>query len=546
MGASRYLDVVQSLVDEPLGAELLTVGPHVAVAAMRDSTVTMVVDGTTDDAARAEATLEDFLTQARGADVKLVVVGGDERWRAVLSRLQPRMMMGRVVQVFALGDDGEPWVGARTRVDSPVGAVLAEVGARATPREVDTAALGARVKRFTPAERAHADDVHAFVQSTREGTPVATFVLIGLVAVMFGLEWLWGGTEFIPTLLRMGASDERVFEGEPWRLLSAAWLHAGPLHVLVNAYVLYSLGGFLERLLGARRLLVLYTAAALGGGLASAALSSAALSVGASGAIWGLLGASVALAWRPSGLIPDAVLPAVRRNAMVNVVLNLAVSFLPTVDIMAHVGGGLVGAGLVFAGVVTRGVTTRPRAHARAWLVAAIGAGALLGAAPVVAIVHGQPWQLVATGRVTHDLGGGATIEAPAAFGPAHVAREEDGRIVAVIGDPLRDRGAMSVVIAEYDAPLVVPGELDAVFAEVRAVAIDLVPGATPFGEPEDFEGPRSRGFMQRFRFDNGLEVIVAVEVHPTATTRIEALSWSSRPQDQAELHDVVRTLSIP
>lgn len=546
MRSNRYLDVVRSLVDEPLEAELLAVGPHVAVAAMRDSTLAMVVDAGSGDAAQIEAALQHFVGQASDADLKLVVVGGDARWHAVLARLQPKVMMRRVVQVFALGDDGVPWVGARTRADSPLGVVLAEVGKRAAPRDVDPAELGARVKRFSAEERAHAEDVHAFVSSTREGTPVVTFVLIGLIGAMFGLEWLWGGTEFVPTLIRMGASDERVFAGEPWRLLSAAWLHAGPLHVLVNAYVLYSLGGFLERLLGARRLLVLYTAAALGGGLASAALSSATLSVGASGAIWGLLGASVALAWRPSGLIADAVLPAVRRNAMVNVVLNLAVSFLPTVDIMAHVGGGLVGAGLVFAGVVTRGVSTRPRAHARGWLVAAIGAGTLLGAAPVVAILHGQPWQLVATGRVTHDLGGGATIEAPAAFGPAHVEREEDGRIVAVIGDPLRDRGAMSVVIAEYDAPLVVPGELDAVFVEVRALAIDLLQGATPFGEPEDFEGPRSRGFMQRFRFDNGLEVIVAVEVHPSATTRTEALWWSSRPQDQAELREVVRSLSIP
>jgi membrane associated rhomboid family serine protease len=512
---------------------------------MRDSTVTFVVDGAGDDAAHIEAALEDFLTQARDADLKLVVVGGDERWRAVLSRLQPRMMMGRVVQVFALGDDGEPWVGARTRVDSPVGAVLAEVGARTTPREVDTAALGARVKRLTHAERAHAADVHAFVQSTREGTPVATFVLIGLVAVMFGLEWLWGGTEFIPTLLRMGALDDTVFDGEPWRLLSAAWLHAGPLHVLVNAYVLYSLGGFLERLIGAPRLVVLYAAAALGGGLASAALSSAVLSVGASGAIWGLLGASVALAWRPSGLIPDAVLPAVRRNAMVNVVLNLAVSFLPNIDMMAHLGGGIVGAGLVLAGVLTRGVSTRPRAHAQAWLVAAVVSGALLGLASVAAITSGQPWVILTAGQATHDLGNGVTITAPAALGPADVHREQ-GRAEASIGDPLRDRGALTVVIVEHGDALAVPDELDAAFAEFRDDEVGGPPGGERGAEREFFEGPRSRGFIERYRFDNGIEMMVAFALHPTANTRVEALWWASRPEVEAELRAAIVSLSIP
>lgn len=544
MRSNRYLDVVRSLVDEPLEAELLAVGPHVAVAAMRDSTLAMVVDAGSGDATQIEAALEHFVGQASDADLKLVVVGGDARWHAVLARLQPKVMMRRVVQVFALGDDGVPWVGARTRADSPLGVALAEVGKRAAPRDVDPDELGARVKRFSAEERAHAEDVHAFVSSTREGTPVVTFVLIGLIGAMFGLEWLWGGTEFVPTLIRMGANDDSAFDGQPWRLLSCAWLHAGPLHVLVNGYVLYSLGGFLERLIGARRLVVLYTAAALGGGLASATLSSAVLSVGASGAIWGLLGASVALAWRPSGLIPDAVVPAVRRNAMVNVVLNLAVSFLPNIDMMAHLGGGLVGAALVLTGVVTRGVSTRPRGHARAWSIAAIVSGALLGGAPVVAIVHGQPWQIVAAGQATHDLGGAATITAPAALGPAAVDRA-DGRVEASIGDPLRDRGALTVVIVEHGDALSVH-ELDAAFAEFRDDEVEGPPGGERVAEREFFEGPRSRGFIERYRFDNGIEMMVAFAVHATANTRVEALWWDSHPEAEGELRASIVSLSIP
>ncbi len=544
MRASRFLDVVQSLLEAPLDADLLALQPGLAVCALADGTVAMVLDAEGARLAVLEETLAEFLRRARGTGAKLVIIGGDGRHRDLLARMQPTVMVGRAIQAFALDDEVGVWAGARSRVDSPLGRALATVHARAQPRDVDVAALLERIHVPSPEDRSRAEAAHAFVEGTRTGQAPLTLALIGIIAVVFGLEWLWGGTEAIPTLVRMGANTDATRTGEPWRLLSSAWLHAGPLHVLVNGYVLYSLGGFLERLLGAPRMLVLYVLAGAAGGLASAWFSEAALSVGASGAIWGLLGASVALAWRPAGLIPDAVLPTVRRNAIVNVVINVAVSFIPAVDAMAHLGGGVMGAALVMSGIVTRGVTLQPRAFPRAWGAAAVVAGALLLAAPVVAIIHGRPWALFDTAVHTVALGDGASMQAPVALGLRAV--DDDGRRTeAVLGDPLRDVGGITVVIERHGEVLPSIAELDAAFAEFRAEPMAAPEGGEAVGARTFTEGPGYRGFAERFRFDNGLELRVEFQIHMAATVRIESIHWAQWPEAGAALEAAAASLSI-
>ena len=545
MRPDRFLDAVQSLIDEPIGAELLGLGPAVAVAALRDGTFAMLVSAGFGEPEALEAVLRDFVRDQSSSNLKLIVIGGDEQYRRMLQRVQPSMMLGRVVQAFALDDSGTPWAGARSRLDSPIGVALATVGAREQPRAIDPAALASLVAVPSATDRAHGAAARAFVESTRRGVPIVTLVILGLVGVMFGLEWWWGGTEFVPTLVRMGANGTTAYDGEPWRLLSCAWLHAGPLHVLVNAYVLYSLGGFLERLLGGTRLVVLYAAAALGGGLASAALSDAGLSVGASGAIWGLLGASVALAWRPAGLIPAAILPAVRRNALVNVVINLAVSFMPAIDVMAHLGGGLVGAGLVLAGVLTAGVTTQPRGHRGPWAVAAAIAALAMLSAPIIAMIHDRPWAIFDDQQVTHPLGQGATIELPAALGPITITNDGAQRLVEA-GQPLRDRGALTLVIEPIGGELGFPEELEQGFAEFSDVLTGVPDGAEVVGGRRLTDGARHRGFEEHFRFDNGLEILVTYQLHLTAKVRVEAVFWSAHPEVAQELRTAANSLTIP
>ena len=131
---------------------------------------------------------------------------------------------------------------------------------------------------------------------------------------------------------------------QPWRLLTVTLVHASIWHVALNMLALWALGRSLEPLLGRWRFATLYVLSAIGGSVLVALLAPGTWVVGASGAVWGLLGAMFVIG----------------RNLGVNVTaiavllgLNLVITFLPGSNIswQAHIGGGLVGAlvGLIFA-----------------------------------------------------------------------------------------------------------------------------------------------------------------------------------------------------
>jgi membrane associated rhomboid family serine protease len=124
-------------------------------------------------------------------------------------------------------------------------------------------------------------------------------------------------------------------DGEYWRLLSAAFLHIGPLHLIVNMLALVIVGPALERLFGAWRFLALYVLGALGGSLAVYLFNSPVGAVaGASGAIFGLF-AGTLIVLRNLGL--DA------RFMVVAIVVNFAASFAPGISLLGHLGGFLAG-----------------------------------------------------------------------------------------------------------------------------------------------------------------------------------------------------------
>jgi len=543
----RFLEVVQALVAAPIGARLLGLGDTGAALAMPDGTAALVVSA--DHGSREELAehLHTLVDRNPGLDLKLVLVGGGEAERAVLRAAQPTVMMRRVVQVFALGDDGTPWAGPRSRLDSPTGRVLTEIGSRPAG-EVDRDALVQAIVRPDPDDRARAEEHHGFVAKLRTGIPWATWTLLASYAIAFALEIVWGGAEAVPTLVRMGANTDASLVDEPWRLLSSAWLHAGWLHVLVNGYVLYALGGFLERLLGWQRFTILYVAAGIGGGLASAAFSSAALSVGASGAIWGVLGASAALALRPAGLIPPAVLGTVRRNAIVNIVLNLAVSFLPQIDMMAHLGGGIVGVALVLSGVATKGLRpNEPPRASRTSTVAAIAGAALLVAAFVTAIVHGRPWDLQRLDDVVErrvdDVG--LRIRVPAQLGPAEVS-EEGGTTSVVFGDMLRDPLLVAVSVEAHDHGLYDPELRAEAFAAFRQQATPPTEdGAEQIGEREVDERGDMPAFREHHRYANGLHVITWHQLRPDHRVMVEGAWWGDDEEAQAVVEAAYASLRL-
>ena len=224
----------------------------------------------------------------------------------------------------------------------------------------------------------------------------ATYALIGLYIVLFGLCELWGGSESIATLVAMGAEvPVLIKQGEWWRLLAATALHGGLIHILLNSYVLYSFGPFLEKLLGWQRFLVLYILSGLAGtllGTAVGELVGIQVSIGASGSLFGLLGAAAVLGFRDVGL-PTELVAQLRKGALINLGLNVVASLRPNVDWLAHLGGFLAGALLLLLAIRPQLTDDQHSvAHRIFTVLAVLLLIALLGSS-IVAIVQGQPWQ---------------------------------------------------------------------------------------------------------------------------------------------------------
>lgn len=181
-------------------------------------------------------------------------------------------------------------------------------------------------------------------------TPVTITLLIA-IAIGFGLQLFLGDS-----LIEAGANYRPAIQnGEYWRLVTSMFLHGGLVHLAFNAYALYQLAGLFELLLGSGRLLATYFISGVAGSLASV-MWSGLPSVGASGAIFGLLGALIAfLLRRRSMLTPQAksLMSQLIGWAAINVFLGFSV---PRIDNAAHLGGCAVGflIGLSFRDPVPR------------------------------------------------------------------------------------------------------------------------------------------------------------------------------------------------
>jgi rhomboid protease GluP len=179
----------------------------------------------------------------------------------------------------------------------------------------------------------------------------ATATLLGAIALVFL------GQLLIPDqlLLRLGADQaQAVLEaGQYWRPLTSMFLHAGWMHLLFNGWALYQIGALFEIWLGAKRMLGTYFATGIAASFASIAWSEyrghpEGLSVGASGAIFGLMGALIAfLARRRGRLNPAArsILSQLLFWAAINVFF---LSSFGMIDNAAHIGGLVAGLAIGF------------------------------------------------------------------------------------------------------------------------------------------------------------------------------------------------------
>jgi membrane associated rhomboid family serine protease len=165
--------------------------------------------------------------------------------------------------------------------------------------------------------------------------PQVTYALIGLNIFLFAIQYLQGINKIA---IDYGMYPVAIAQGgEWWRLFTSAFLHGSFIHIAFNMYVLFFLGPTLERILGHTRFIILYLLAALGGSVASYWFSDLqTVSVGASGAIFGLMGALIVAGRRLRYDIKQVIF-----LLAINVVIGF---FSPGVDWRAHFGGLVVGA----------------------------------------------------------------------------------------------------------------------------------------------------------------------------------------------------------
>jgi membrane associated rhomboid family serine protease len=176
--------------------------------------------------------------------------------------------------------------------------------------------------------------------ATRSDAP-ATFVLIGLCVAAFVIE-LAGGAGATAAGGRITAEGglfaAGVAGGEPYRIVTSAFLHAGLIHLGLNMFALYILGTLLEPAIGTVRFLGIYAVSVLAGSFLVMVIDPNQLTVGASGGIFGLMAAAFLIA-RNRGL--DELASQIGFFVIINLVFTFSVS---SISVGAHIGGLVGGA----------------------------------------------------------------------------------------------------------------------------------------------------------------------------------------------------------
>ncbi len=194
-------------------------------------------------------------------------------------------------------------------------------------------------------------------------------VLIGLNVAVFVAQISQGDLRGIDSDVfdRGALYGPALADGQWWRLVTAGFLHIGPVHLMFNSLMLWWFGTALENLVGWRRFLAIYGVSMLAGGAGALLLSPGAAVVGASGGVFGILGAGLVLERRGVNVFGGAALMVVALNIFLSIVI-------PQISLGGHLGGLAGGALAILA------LTQFGRVHAT------YGRAGLLGIAGVVAI----------------------------------------------------------------------------------------------------------------------------------------------------------------
>jgi rhomboid protease GluP len=205
---------------------------------------------------------------------------------------------------------------------------------------------------------------------------VAVYLLVAFQGTAVGVPVSEGLVQQPGQVLSLGALiPALVAEGEAWRLLTSAFLHSSFTHLALNMLSLYFLGSFAEISFGRRRFLALYLISGIAGGIAFLYFGAFdAQAVGASGAIFGLLGGVFGFAIRRGTFSTSD--PIIRQLLILTAINLFLGATIPNVSNTAHIGG-LVG-GLVFGWLMAPTVYSQKKLAATAPFLTAFGLEVLL------------------------------------------------------------------------------------------------------------------------------------------------------------------------
>jgi rhomboid protease GluP len=280
---------------------------------------------------------------------------------------------GRIVAVRTRNDDREVlvWMASSAEAQSLLALLPRTTTHEFTARQQHHQRFQANLARLAPKAR---------VTPAIIGINVAVFVLM----VAAGANLVAGDAR---VALRFGSDyGPLTWGGQPWRLVTANFIHFGLIHIAFNMYALYNGGLWTERLYGSARFAMIYLLSGLSGSVVSGWWEPMRNSAGASGAVFGVYGALLAFFLMRRQEIPAATLRFVGRGAATLLGYSLffgAVS--PFVDNSAHVGGLLAGAasGALLARPLDLGARAVPRPGQVALVIAAVGLVLLLMASAV-------------------------------------------------------------------------------------------------------------------------------------------------------------------
>ncbi|HNZ14923.1 MAG TPA: rhomboid family intramembrane serine protease [Anaerolineaceae bacterium] len=176
-------------------------------------------------------------------------------------------------------------------------------------------------------------------------SPILSYLIMGLTILFFIGQQLSSYLFDADLILVFFAKvNPAIVSGELWRLVTPVLVHGGIIHIGLNMYALYILGRDVESLFGHGRFVLLYLLSAFGGNVLSFAFSEA-ISVGASTAIFGLIGAQAVFIGKNRKIFGNRARQMLFRIGMI-LLLNFAISVVPgsSIDMWGHLGGLLAGA----------------------------------------------------------------------------------------------------------------------------------------------------------------------------------------------------------